>query len=125
MGRRATPFDAPALLTLYPEVEGITHPVLRKAAGLWARDAVAAWAAQEPDADAVLVGETPLIGYRFVELARRTADDAEAALAADTTRFVVPVPSVEVRRAIEDARAATTASPRHERERADAVPNVL
>ena len=119
------PFDAAVLLARYPEVDGITHAVLRNAAGLWARDAVVSWDAQHRDDDALLTGETPLIGHRFVELARHADDDAEPALAADTTRFVVPVPSVEVRRAIEDARAATTASPRHERERADAVPNVL
>ena len=38
------PFDAPALLARYPEVDGITHAVLRKAVGLWARDAVSTWA---------------------------------------------------------------------------------
>ena len=119
------PFDAPALLARYPEVEGITHPVLRKAAGLWARDAVAAWAARHAGDGALLAGETPLIGHRFVELARPADDTAEPSLAAGTTRFLVPVPTVEVRRAIEAARAATTASPRHERERADAVPSVL
>ena len=99
--------------------------MLRKAAGLWARDAVAAWAARHAGGGALLAGETPLIGHRFVELARPADDTAEPALAAGTTRFLVPVPTVEVRRAIEAARAATTASPRHERERADAVPSVL
>ncbi len=119
------PFDASTLLARYPEVDGITHAVLRKAAGLWARDTVAAWAAQHPEGDALLAGEAPVIGHRFVELAKHADDDAEDALAADTTRFLVPVPSMQVRLAIEAARAATTSSPRHERERADAVPNVL
>ena len=119
------PFDVPALLARYPEVDGITHAVLRKAAGLWARDAVAAWASKHADDGALLAGETPLIGHRFVELARPAADAAEAALRSSSTHFLVPVPTVEVRRAIEAARAATTASPRHERERADAVPDVL
>lgn len=119
------PFDAPALLARYPEVEGITHAVLRRAAGLWARDTVAAWATAHAGDDAVLAGETPLIGHRFVELARPAADAAELALASASTRFLVPVPTVEVRRAIEAARAGTVASPRHEREHADALPNVL
>lgn len=119
------PFDAPSLLARYPEVEGITHAVLRRAAGLWARDAVAAWAAQHTGDHALLAGETPLIGHRFVELAKPAEDAAEAALSAPATRFLVPVPTVEVRRAIESARAATTASPRHERERSDAIPAVL
>ena len=37
----------------------------------------------------------------------------------------MPVPTVSVKEAIEAARAATTAKPRHERERNDAVPSVV
>ena len=119
------PFDAPALLSRYPEADGITHAVLRKAAGLWARDAVSRWAAENDDSGGILVGETPLIGHRFVELARPASDEAEAVLNSEQTVFLVPVPTLAVRRAIEDARAATTERPRHERERADAIPGVL
>ena len=119
------PICSPALLERYPEINGITHAVLRKAAGLWARDAVAAWAAEHADDGALLAGETPLVGHRFVELARPAADAAESALSSDSTRFLVPVPTVEVRRAIEAARAATTERPRHEREQNDAIPSVL
>ena len=119
------PFDAPALLARYPEVDGITHAVLRKAAGLWARDAVAAWAERHLDGEGLLAGETPLIGHRFVELARPARDEAEAALSSEATRFLLPVPTVAVKQAIEAARAATTMTPRHERERADAVPSVI
>ena len=119
------PFDAPALLARYPEVDGITHAVLRKAAGLWARDAAAAWAERHLDGEGLLAGETPLIGHRFVELVRPARDEAEAALSSEATRFIVPVPTVAVKQAIEAARAATTTTPRHERERADAVPSVI
>ena len=119
------PFDAPALLARYPEVDGITHAVLRKAAGLWARDAAAAWAERHLDGEGLLAGETPLIGHRFVELARPADDSAEAALSSEATRFLVPVPTVSVKEAIEAARAATTEKPRHERERNDAVPSVV
>ena len=119
------PFDAPALLARYPEVDGITHAVLRKAAGLWARDAAAAWTERRTDGEDLLAGETPLIGHRFVELARPARDEAEAALSSEATRFLVPVPAVAVKQAIEAARAATTMTPRHEREHADAVPSVI
>ena len=119
------PFNASALLARYPEVNGITHAVLRKAVGLWARDAVSTWAEHHDGDGAMLAGETPLIGHRFVELARPAADRAEAALSSDATRFLVPVPTVSVKEAIEAARAATTAKPRHERERNDAVPSVV
>lgn len=119
------PFDAPALLARFPETDGITHPVLRKAAGLWALDAVAAWAGDHADDDAMLVGEAPLIGHRFAELARPSDGAAETALRSASTLFLLPVPTVEVRRVIEAARAETTARPRHRREMADAPPNVL
>ena len=120
------PFDAPALLARYPEVDGITHAVLRKAAGLWARDAAAAWVERHLDGEGLLAGETPLIGHRFVELVEACPGrQAEAALSSEATRFIVPVPTVAVKQAIEAARAATTTTPRHERERADAVPSVI
>ena len=41
------------------------------------------------------------------------------------TRFVLVVPSVGVRREIERARGRTSVSPGHERERADAAPQVV
>src|SRR5687768_2694168 len=35
-------FETPEVLARYPEVDGVTHAVIRKAVGLWARGAVAA-----------------------------------------------------------------------------------
>ena len=37
------PFEASAAGRRYPVVDGVTHPVIRKAVGLWARRAVVAW----------------------------------------------------------------------------------
>src|SRR3954471_19004712 len=36
-------FETPEILARFPEVDGVTHAVIRKAAGLWARGAVATW----------------------------------------------------------------------------------
>ena len=114
-----------AVTIRYPDVNGLTHAVIRKAAGLWSRKAVAAWHAANPGDDAMLIGETPLIGNRFIELAVPASDDAEPLLCAANASFVVPVPTKEVRSAIEDAREASTENPKHEREAGDARPNVM
>ena len=118
-------FETDALLARYPEVGGVTHAVIRKAVGLWTRGAVSGWDARHFGDDCILIGETPLIGNRLIELARKCDDAAEKLLAGEQSRFVVPVPSREVRLAIEDARQRRGAAPGHERERADAMPRVM
>jgi hypothetical protein len=109
----------------YPMVDGVTHGVIRIAAGLWARGAVARWAAETAQPEDLLVGETPLVGHRFIELARPGGDEAEPFLSGPGCRFMIPVPSVEVRRTIEAERARRIARPVHDRELEDAPPTVL
>lgn len=118
-------FVSDAVLTKYPDASGVTHAVIRRAMGVWSRHAVAGWHAANPGDDAILIGETPLVDNRFIELAVPANDDAEPLLRAANASFVVPVPTKEVRSAIEGAREASTASPKHERERGDARPNVM
>ena len=119
------PFDAPEILGRYPEVDGVTHAVIRKAVGLWAREAVGAWHLGQPDPADLLIGEVPLIGNRLIELVQRRDDGVEALLAGEETVFFIPVPSRDVRRVIEAARSREMASPLHERERANAVPSLV
>jgi hypothetical protein len=118
-------FEASPAGRRYPLKDGVTHAVIRKAAGLWVRQAIAAWSDRSPGPEHLLVGETPLVGHRFVELARRAEDRAEALLASGSCRFVLAVPSRDVRRFIEAERERRTANPRHPREREDAPPAVL
>jgi hypothetical protein len=118
-------FEASPAGRRYPVAGGVTHPVIRAAAGLWVRRAVAAWHHGHQGADHLLIGETPLVGHRFVELARRLDDPAEPLLAAPGCRFVIAVPSVEVRRFLEGERERRAARPLHPREREDAPPGVL
>ncbi|HLJ62183.1 MAG TPA: hypothetical protein VKZ50_20880 [bacterium] len=117
-------FEASPVGRRYPVRAGITHPVIRRAAGIWARRAVARWDAGHP-AVAALIGESPLVGHRFIELARSADDAAEPLLAGDACAFVVPVPSVEVRRFLEAERHRRSVQHRHDREREDAVPAVV
>ncbi|HWS62793.1 MAG TPA: hypothetical protein VN325_08555 [Steroidobacteraceae bacterium] len=118
-------FETPGILARYPEVEGTTHAAIRRAAGFWVRGAVANWAAAHAGDDALLLGEAPFVGNRLIELARREADAAECFLAARTTLFIVPAPTLAVRRAIEATREREIVEPRHVREAANAPPKVL
>jgi len=118
-------FEASGAGRRYPVADGVTHAVIRKAAGMWVRHAIAVWHARHPEPEHLLVGETPFAGNRFVELARRLDDRAEALLAAPSCRFVIAVPSAEVRRFLEAERERRAARPLHPREREDAPPRVL
>jgi hypothetical protein len=120
------PFETDAyVLAHYPEVEGITHGVIRKAVGLWARATIGQWQQDHPAEGEMLIGEVPLIGHRLMELAQRHDDAVEPVLSSPATKFVIPVPSLELRRVIEGKREVSSTKPQHEREQADAIPQVL
>jgi len=119
------PFEASPAGRRYPQVDGVTHVVIRRATGLWARGALAAWDERHAAHEHLLIGETPFVGNRFVELARRFDDRAEALLTAASCRFAIAVPSRDVRRFVEAERERRCGSPRHPREREDAPPRVL
>jgi hypothetical protein len=108
----------------YPASHGVTHGMVRVAVGRWARGAIAAWDSQRP-AHALLVVEAPFVGHRLVELARPTADAAEALLSGPRAPFIVPVPSRTLRAHLEAERVRRALAPRHPREREDAPPDVL
>src|SRR5262245_24264843 len=118
-------FEASTAGQRYPLVDGVTHAVIRKAAGRWLRRAVAQWSASHPGSEHVLVGETPFVGHRFIELAHRLDDRAEPLLTDQSCRFVITVPSVEVRQFLEAERERRATYPLHPREREDAPPSVL
>ena len=118
---RASPSSRPR----YPLIDGATHPLVIKAVGAWSRGAIVQWQrAAGVDGD-MLIGEVPLIGGRFMEIVRPADDAAEAVLCGERTQFVLPVPSREVRAAIEAKREQTIAAPRHENEAQDAAPDLL
>jgi len=118
-------FEAVPAGRRYPLIDGVTHALIRRAAGLWVRDALAGWHTRYREPQHLLVGETPFVGHRFVELARRIDDQAEALLSTPSCRFVIATPSREVRAHLESLRARRAAAPLHPREREDAPPHVL
>jgi hypothetical protein len=118
-------FEASEAGRPYPQDRGVTHGLIRLAVGRWARAAVAAWHAAHLAREDLLIGETPFIGHRLVELARPERDAAEPVLAAPSTRFVIPVPSRALREHVEAERERRVRAPLHPREREDAPPHVL
>lgn len=118
-------FETSELLGKYPEIDGVTHAMIRKAVGMWARQGVKEWDETHEKPAQMLIGEVPLVGNRLMELAKPYDDDVELILKDERTQFVIPVPSKSVRDVIEANREKTIVDPRHEKETKDAPPNVL
>jgi hypothetical protein len=118
-------FEMPAILSRYPEIDGSTHVMIRRAVGLWVRPAIERWHASHPSRGDMLLVEAPLVGGRFTELAQSCDDGAEPLLNAPQTRFYVPTPTTVVRLAIEAARRAEALANRHVRDAANASPQVV
>jgi hypothetical protein len=134
LGRRVTllqwdvsrqSFETPTILSRYPEIEGATHVVIRRAVGLWARQAIVQWNDSHPAPEHLLLVEAPLVGGRLSELAQQVDDRAESLLRRPDVRFYVPTPTTDVRRAIEAARRSEMESHRHARDAANAVPTLV
>ena len=113
------------IASLFPDTDGITHSVIRRAAGLWVRQAVAQWHQKHLGEKSILIGEAPLIGNRLLELVLPRNDAAESILLEKSTRFVLPIPSRRIRRLMETARQTSIKNPRNSRELNDAAPEVL
>lgn len=118
-------FEAAPSGLRYPMRRGETHSVIRKAVGFWVREALVRWHHGFPGSGHLLIGETPLVGNRFIELAHRLDDAAEPLLSSGSCRFVIPVPSTGVRQFLEAERDRRLRQPAHAREREDAPPHLL
>ena len=118
-------FEAHPAGQRYPVVEGVTHGVIRMALGRWARQALVGWHQRHPEPQAMLIGETPFIGHRLIELARVCDDAAEGLLRQAACVFVIPVPTPQVREHIETERRRRISAPVHAQEQEDAPPSVL
>ena len=96
-------FETPHIAELYPMGDGVVHNGLKLTAGLWLEETVAKWAGS-PESDLLLI-EAPLVGHRFIELAKQSdASPIEAFLSSHQCQFIVPIPSIDVRKRIEEAR---------------------
>jgi hypothetical protein len=113
-------FETGHWLSIYPEVDDLTHPGIRKAVGLWVRGAVADWAKVHQEDTDILIAELPVVGGRFAELLQPHEDRAEAVIASDNVQFFVPIPTEDMRKVITGHRAETFTNPRNEQETKDA-----
>jgi hypothetical protein len=118
-------FEAAEAGKRYPQINGVTHGIIRIAVGRWVREALVRWHLQHSGGAHLLIGETPFVGHRLIELARPAGDAAEPLLSGVSARFVVPVPSRAVRQHLEAERERRIRQPMHERESEDAPPHVM
>ncbi|GAB5493366.1 MAG: hypothetical protein Phog2KO_35810 [Phototrophicaceae bacterium] len=118
-------FETPDILAKYPEIDGVTHAMIRKAVGIWTRQAILDWADNFSSEEHLLIGEATFVGERLMQLAKIVDDSAEGLLSSEKTQFILPVPSKAVRANIETKRAESIANPQHQHESKDAPPNVL
>ena len=81
------PFETELNISKYPEIDGVTDPAIRKAVGLWARQAVQKWHEAHPQPNQLLIGELPLIGNRLIELVEPKEDATEPLLTSEQTLF--------------------------------------
>jgi len=118
-------FETPEVMAKYPEINGITHAMIRKAVGIWTRGAIVDWAEKYSSDEHILIGEATFVGERLMQLVKIVEDSAENLLSSEQTQFILSVPTKRVRNLIEEKRAASIANPQHEHENFDAPPNVL
>lgn len=118
-------FETKEVMEKHPEIEGVTHPMIRKAVGLWTRQGILNWHKEYSDEKHILIGELPLIGNRLVEVVQQHDDEVEALLASEQSQFFLPVPSQTVREHIVGCRTNSINQPTHARESADAPPSVV
>lgn len=118
-------FQTEDILESYPDVSDGTHPLVRRAAGLWGRRALARWLVENTDPTDMIVGEVPIIGNRFSEFIQVQPDQVEPTLASEETTFIYPVPTKSLRADLEAIRRSTFANPKHPDEARDAPPPTM
>jgi len=100
-------FESDEIFKEFPLVDGQVHNAVKLMAGAWIMDVMKDWITKNKENESVLLIEAPLVGHRFLELVVESDNkDLEKFLSSDKTRVVMPIPTVEIRTAIEAAREA-------------------
>ncbi len=98
-------FETPYIMEHFPMGAGTVHDGLKLMAGQWLMDELDLWLEAHGGTDRMLLIEAPLVGHRFVELAKQNEDaELEKFLSSDHMKVLVPIPSKEVRKKIEAER---------------------
>jgi len=101
-------FETEALAKIFPMKDGQVHAGVKLCAGRWLIAYLQNWHLRTLDyANKILLIEAPLVGNRFSELAHSQDNpELEKFLSSEQVQFVLPIPSREVRKKIEEDRAA-------------------
>lgn len=100
-------FEAEAIATIFPMGDGVVHNGVKLSAGKWLLDTIKTWLATHSDDNNLLLIEAPLVGHRFIELAKIQEEKmVEDFFKSEAFQMIVPIPSKKVRAKIEADRRA-------------------
>ena len=103
-------FETPVVLARYPLGNGVIHNGVKLGVGQWLMDTIKDWLENNTDNDRLLLIEAPLVGHRFIELAKIQRDTyLETFFKNPAFQVIVPIPSKQVRAKIEEDRRAQLA----------------
>jgi len=99
-------FETPEISARYPMKDGMIHNGVKLSVGLWLLNTVKSWLQTRTNKSLLLI-EAPLVGHRFVELAKVQDDsELESFLSSSCFKIIMPIPSKKVREKIEEDRKA-------------------
>ena len=100
-------FETPEISARYPMGKGVVHNGLKLCAGKWLIATIVNWLSENKDPEQLLLIEAPLVGHRFIEIAKIQANEKlEAFFKSPAFQVLVPIPSKKVREKIEADRRA-------------------
>ena len=103
-------FETKEIAARYPMGPGIVHNGVKLSVGKWLTTTIKDWLANHPTREDLLLIEAPLVGHRFIELAKIQTDATlEAFFKSSAFQMIVPIPSKKVRAKIEADRRVQVA----------------
>lgn len=103
-------FETPEISARFPMGEGVVHNGVKLSVGLWLLDTIKKWLERHNQNEDLLLIEAPLVGHRFIEIAKIQEDDSlEQFFKSEQFQVICPIPSKSVRAKIEADRAAQVA----------------
>lgn len=98
-------FELPEILERFPLGDGTIHNGTKLLAGKFLLMTIKNWVSIAQQNDILLI-EAPLVGHRFIELVEKSEDQQlENHLSNENCKVIVPIPSEDVRKKIEEERA--------------------
>lgn len=100
-------FETPEIAQHFPMGDGVVHNGLKLAVGKWLLSTINNWLITNTQKEDLLLIEAPLVGHRFIEIAKIQENRIlEQFFKSKAFQVIVPIPSKKVRAKIEGDRAA-------------------